>query len=356
MATPVYVIAEAGVNHNGQRDMAFELVDKAADSGADAVKFQTFNAQKLAARTAPKAAYQKQTTASEESQLSMLKKLELPLEWHADLQSHAAKRGIQFLSTAFDLDSLAFLETLDLPFYKIPSGEITNGPLLWRFARTGRRLVVSTGMATLGEVEEALAVLAHGICNSEIPKSSVDIWQFWSSRDALDAVRNRVSLLHCTSQYPTAFTEVNLAAMDTLAHAFGLPVGYSDHTEGTLIPIAAVARGACIIEKHFTLSRDLPGPDHKASLVPGELTEMVAAIRGLEVAIGDSRKVPQLSEWDSRKAARQSLVASQAIQIGEVFTPSNITTARAGGGISAMRYWDYLGATASRETSAGEAL
>lgn len=356
MATPVYVIAEAGVNHNGQRDMAFELVDKAADSGADAVKFQTFNAQKLAARTAPKAAYQKRTTDSEESQLSMLKKLELPLEWHADLQSHAAKRGIQFLSTAFDLDSLAFLETLDLPFYKIPSGEITNGPLLWEFARTGRRLVVSTGMATLGEVEEALAVLAHGICNSEIPKSSADIWQFWGSRDALDAVRNRVSLLHCTSQYPTAFTEVNLAAMDTLAHAFGLPVGYSDHTEGTLIPIAAVARGACIIEKHFTLSRDLPGPDHKASLVPDELAEMVAAIRGLEVAIGDSRKVPQLSEWDSRKAARQSLVASQAIQTGEIFTPSNITTARAGGGISAMRYWDYLGATASRETSAGEAL
>ena len=356
MATPVYVIAEAGVNHNGQRDMAFELVDKAADSGADAVKFQTFNAQKLAARTAPKAAYQKRTTDSDESQLAMLKKLELPLEWHADLQNHAAKRGIQFLSTAFDLDSLAFLETLDLPFYKIPSGEITNGPLLWEFARTGRRLVVSTGMATLGEVEEALAVLAHGICNSDLPKSSADIWQFWGGRDALEAVRNRVSLLHCTSQYPTAFTEVNLAAMDTLAQAFGLPVGYSDHTEGTLIPIAAVARGVCIIEKHFTLSRDLPGPDHKASLIPGELAEMVAAIRGLEVAIGDSRKVPQLSEWDSRKAARQSLVASQAIRAGDVFTQSNITTARAGGGISAMRYWDYLGATASRATSAGEAL
>ena len=267
-ADHVYIIAEAGVNHNGQRDLAFALVDAAAEAGADAVKFQTFDAARLASKSAPKAAYQKQSTDAAESQLAMLKKLELPREWHADLQAHATQKGIEFLSTAFDSDSLAFLVDLGMPLFKIPSGELTNGPLLWQFARTGKPLVLSTGMATLSEVEQGLAIVAHALSAEAEPSSIDDVWRSWSRADWRARLNGHVTLLHCTSQYPTPFAEVNLRGMDTLAQAFGLSVGYSDHTEGILIPVAAVARGAKIIEKHFTLDRSLPGPDHKASLNP----------------------------------------------------------------------------------------
>ena len=352
----VLIIAEAGVNHNGEKDKAIALINAAAKAGADAVKFQTFNAERLAAMTAPKAAYQNRTTDASQSQLEMLKQLELPVEWHKELRDHASRLGIQFISTAFDLDSLAFLESLDLPFYKIPSGEITNGPLLLAFARTDKKVILSTGMATLGEVEQALAILAWGYLQPEAPGSLAEIWQHWSTPEAGDIIAQKVSLLHCTSQYPTPLDEVNLRAMDTLSNSFGLPVGYSDHTQGGLIPVAAVARGAEIIEKHFTLDRELPGPDHKASLEPDELIRMVEEIRSIEVALGDARKRPQPSEWDTRSAARQQIIATSPILKGEVFSFENMGTARAGAGESPVWFWDLVGAKAGRDYSTGDSI
>lgn len=350
----VLIIAEAGVNHNGDKEKAFALIDAAAAAGADAVKFQTYDAERLAAISAPKAAYQKQTTDSTESQFEMLKKLELPESWHFELKEHAGSLGITFISTAFDLQSLMFLERLELPFYKIPSGEITNAPLLRAFARTGKAVILSTGMATLGEVEQALAILAWGYLHDEEPDSLSEIWQFWSGGDSERVIREKVSLLHCTSQYPTPMAEVNLRAMDTLGSTFGLPVGYSDHTEGLLIPVAAVSRGAAIIEKHFTLDRTLPGPDHRASLEPGELKEMVSQIRAVELALGDGRKKPQPSEWDTRAAARQQIIAVDDIMVGDLLTVDNIGTARAGSGTSPLYYWDLVGTVASRAYAKGE--
>jgi N-acetylneuraminate synthase len=350
----VYVIAEAGVNHNGDYDLACKLVDVAADAGADAVKFQTFSARKLATPSAPKAAYQKQTTGGEESQFEMLRKLELPIEWHAPLQERARAKGIEFLSTAFDPDSLAFLETLQLPLFKVPSGEITNAPLLWQFARTGRPLVVSTGMATLSEVEQALAVIAHALSNDREPASMDDVWMAWTRAECRRRLEGHVTLLHCTSQYPTPVAEVNLRAMDTLAAAFGLDVGYSDHTEGTLIPVAAVARGARVIEKHFTLDRDLPGPDHRASLQPDELTRMVAEVRAIEAALGDGRKVPQSSELDTRRAARQQVIAREAVAQGETVRRDQLSTARCGGGVPASDLWALVGTASTQDQAAGE--
>jgi N-acetylneuraminate synthase len=352
----VYIIAEAGVNHNGQKDLAFALVDAAAEAGADAVKFQTFNARKLAAKHAPKAAYQRSHTDANESQLSMLKKLELPLDWHVELQTYAHGKNIEFLSTAFDTDSLAFLDKLNLPFFKIPSGELTNGPLLWQFARTGRPLILSTGMATLSEVEQALAVVAHAMRFPTEPTSMDEVWRSWSTEDVCRRMQDRVVLLHCTSQYPTPANEVNLRAMDTLASAFGLMVGYSDHTEGGLIPIAAVARGAKVIEKHFTVDRSLPGPDHKASLEPEELSRMVADIRALEQAFGDGRKSPQESEWDTRAAARQQVVLTRDIARGTTFTRADLATARCGHGLPALALWDQVGKVADHDYVAGEAV
>lgn len=352
----VYVIAEAGVNHNGKRDLAFALVDAASAAGANAVKFQTFDAEKLASRTAPKAAYQKESTDAAESQLAMLKRLELPREWHRELQVHARQRGIEFLSTAFDTASLAFLSELDMPLFKIPSGEITNGPLLWRFARTGKPLVLSTGMATLAEVEDGLAVIAHALMSQGEPGSIDEVRRGWSRPDWRARLQGHVTLLHCTSQYPTPFAEVNLRAMDTLAAAFCLAVGYSDHTEGTLIPVAAVARGATLIEKHFTLDRKLPGPDHKASLEPAELARMVCDIRALEIALGDGSKCPQPSEWDTRAAARQQVVAARDIAAGNVICRADLSTARCGSGLPPTELWALVGQRAHRAFTAGQAI
>jgi N-acetylneuraminate synthase len=350
----VYLIAEAGVNHNGQRDLAFALVDAAASAGADAVKFQTFDAGKLAATSAPKAAYQQRNTEAAESQRDMLRKLELPRAWHADLLAHAQARGLDFLSTPFDSDSLAFLNELGMPCFKVPSGELTNGPLLWQFARTGKPLIVSTGMATLSEVEQGLAIIAHAINAGSEPASMEEVWRGWSQPACRQSLQGRVTLLHCTSQYPTPFAEVNLRAMDTLASAFGLPVGYSDHTEGTLIPVAAVARGARVIEKHFTLDRTLPGPDHLASLEPDELAVMVRDIRTLESALGDGGKSPQPSEWDTRRAARQQVVAAQDIPQGKILERADLTTARCGAGAPACELWGWVGQTAQRAYRTGE--
>lgn len=355
-AEKVYVIAEAGVNHNGQRDLAFGLVDAAAEAGADAVKFQTFDAQKLASKSAPKAAYQKQHTDAVESQLAMLKKLELPREWHGELQAYSQKKGIAFLSTAFDVDSLAFLVDLGMPLFKVPSGELTNGPLLWQFARTRKPLILSTGMATLSEVEQGLAIVAHALHADAEPANMDEVWRGWSNSEYRHSLRGHVTLLHCTSQYPTPFKEVNLRGMDTLASAFGLEVGYSDHTEGILIPVAAVARGARVIEKHFTLDRSLPGPDHKASLEPVELTQMMQNIRALQVALGDGSKVPQGSEWDTRKAARQQVVAARSVAAGAVLERADLTTARSGNGLPPTALWELVGQCANRAYEAGEVL
>lgn len=355
-ADHVYIIAEAGVNHNGQRDLAFALVDAAAEAGADAVKFQTFDAAKLASKSAPKAAYQKHSTDAAESQLAMLRKLELPREWHAGLQAHARQKGIEFLSTAFDTDSLAFLVDLGMPLFKIPSGELTNGPLLWQFARSGKPLVLSTGMATLSEVEQGLAIVAHALSAETEPASIDDVWRSWSRADWRARLHGHVTLLHCTSQYPTPFAEVNLRGMDTLAQAFGLPVGYSDHTEGILIPVAAVARGAKIIEKHFTLDRSLPGPDHKASLEPAELTQMVRDIRALQAALGDGGKTPQPSEWDTRQAARQQVVAARDIAAGSVLARADLSTARCGSGLPPTALWGLVGLRTGRAYVAGDVI
>lgn len=352
----VYVIAEAGVNHNGQRDLAFSLIDAAANAGADAVKFQTFDAAKLAACNAPKAAYQKKSTDAGESQLAMLQKLELPLPWHGELKAHAEQRGIEFLSTAFDAGSLDFLVALGMRVFKIPSGELTNGPLLWQFARSGKPLLLSTGMSTLAEVEQALAIITHALNTDAEPSSIDDVWRSWSRADWRNRLRGHVTLLHCTSQYPTPFAEVNLRAMDTLANAFGLPVGYSDHTEGILIPVAAVARGATVIEKHFTLDRTLPGPDHQASLEPGELARMVAEIRALEIALGDGQKAPQESEWDTRHAARQQVVAARDIAKGAVMRRADLTTARCGHGLPPTALWSLVGSTAPASFAAGDVI
>lgn len=353
---PVYVIAEAGVNHNGQRELAFALVERAAEAGADAVKFQTFTAARLASKQAPKAAYQKQSTDAAESQLDMLRKLELPHAWHAELQAHARSLGIEFLSTAFDTDSLAFLCGLGMPFFKVPSGELTNAPLLWQFARTGKPLIISTGMATLSEVEQGLAVISHAFNAEGEPAGMDEVWQGWSRKAWRDSLHGRVTLLHCTSQYPTPPHEVNLRAMDTLASAFGLPVGYSDHTEGTLIPVAAVARGATVIEKHFTLDRSLPGPDHKASLEPGELARMVSDIRALQQVLGDGAKSPQPSELDTRKAARQQVVATRDIAAGQILAREDLTTARCGHGLPPSALWGLVGQSAVLAYAAGDVI
>ena len=353
----VYIIAEAGVNHNGQRDMAMALVVAAAAAGANAVKFQTFDSGKLAAKSAPKAAYQRRTTDAEESQREMLRKLELPRDWHGDLKVHAESLGLDFLSTPFDTDSLRFLNDLGMPLFKVPSGELTNGPLLWQFARMGKPLILSTGMATLSEIEQGLAIVAHALNAGDEPASMDEVWRGWSQPGWRNSLWGRVTLLHCTSQYPTPFAEVNLRAMDTLAGAFGLPVGYSDHTEGTLIPVAAVARGARVIEKHFTVDRTLPGPDHPASLEPEELAAMVRDIRALESALGDGGKTPQPSEWDTRQAARQKVVAARVIRRGQILTRDDLTTARvAGHGLSPCDLWTLLGSVASRDYQGGDVI
>lgn len=356
MSQKCYIIAEAGVNHNGDLMLARELVDRAADAGADAVKFQTFDATKLVSRNAPKASYQKQTTDAIESQLDMLRKLELPRRWHHELRDRAKSRGIEFLSTAFDISSLEFLESLGMPFYKVPSGEITNGPLLWRFARQRKPLVVSTGMATLSDVEQALAVIAHAFNEDAEPRHADEVWHGWSRPEWRRSLLGRVKLLHCTSQYPTSMHEVNLSAMDTLRHAFGLPVGYSDHTDGILIPLAAAARGAVLIEKHFTLDRTMLGPDHRASLEPKQLALMIDEIRSITLALGDCIKSPQDSEWETRKAARQQVVVTRDIRAGDSFARTDLATARSGGGMSPMALWGLVGATAGRDYHSGDAV
>jgi N-acetylneuraminate synthase len=349
---PVVVIAEAGVNHNGSLDRALSMIDAAAAAGADFVKFQTFEADQLAADRAPKASYQLSRTDAAQSQRDMLRHLQLSAADHESLAAHAARRNIGMLSTPFDLPSLRLLtQRLGLRLLKVPSGEITNGPFLLEIARSGCDLIVSTGMSSLAEIEAALAVLAFGYLvasGGEAPGADA-FARAYASIEAREALRRKVRLLQCTTEYPAPFAEVNLAAMDTLAAAFGLAVGLSDHTSGTHIAVAAAARGACIIEKHFTLDRTLPGPDHAASLEPPELGLMVRQIRDVEAAAGDGIKRPSGSEWKNRAAARKALVATARIAAGETFSPHNVGCKRAGGGLSPMEYWSVLGRPAPRD-------
>lgn len=352
----IYIIAEAGVNHNGSLETALALVDVAAEAGADAVKFQTFKAEKLVTASAAKADYQKITTGSEESQLAMLRKLELKFEFHQQLRDYCRLRGIEFLSTAFDDESLRFLvDEVGVAKLKIPSGEITNGPFLLQHARTGKPIILSTGMAMLGEVEAALAVLAFGYLDWD--EAGDDRFRLaYASEEGRAALQDKVILLHCTSQYPTPPQHVHLRAMDTLQQAFGLPVGYSDHTQGLAVPIAAAARGAQLIEKHFTLDRRLQGPDHQVSLEPEELKAMVSAIRSVEKALGRPEKMPQSLEWQTREVARKSLVAATEIKAGERFGVGNLACKRPGGGLSPMEYWRMLGQISPRDYQADDLI
>lgn len=346
------IIAEAGVNHNGSLEMAEALVDAAADAGADIVKFQTFKAARLASRQAPKAAYQVATTGLE-GQLEMLRRLELDEAAHRVLQSRCRARGIQFLSTPFDEESVAFLaHDLGLPRLKVSSGEIVNAPLLLRVASTGLPVLLSTGMSTLGDVEAALGVLAFGYLGGHESPSREGFLEAYASGEGRRLLREKVALLHCTTEYPAPAGEINLRAMDTLRLAFGLEVGYSDHSAGIAIALAAVARGATILEKHFTLDRTLPGPDHAASLEPHELTQMVRGIREVETALGDGIKAPTPSEAKNLEAARKSLVALRDVRRGELLSAENMGIKRPGTGVSPMEYWNWLGRPSPRDYAA----
>lgn len=352
------IIAEAGVNHNGDEKLAFELVDAAHQAGADIVKFQTFKAKNLVTAAAKQAEYQVANTQKQESQLAMLSRLELSYEAHHELVKHCESLGIEFLSTAFDSESLAFLvNDLGLTRLKLPSGELTNAPLVLEHARTGCDLIVSTGMATLSEIEMALGVIAFGYTSSHDELPSVQAFQqAYASAIGQAALKQKVTILHCTTDYPAPMAEINLRAMDTLGHSFDLPAGYSDHSEGITIPVAAVARGAVLIEKHFTLDKNMEGPDHKASLEPQELTSMVTAIRQVEAALGSAVKAPTVSEVKNKAVARKSLIAARDITEGESFTADNLTIKRPGSGMSPYRYWELLERHASRAYQAGDLI
>ena len=323
-----FIIAEAGVNHNGSFELAKKLVDVAADAGADCVKFQTFKADTIVSKSAQKAEYQQKTTDAEETQYQMLKRLELSESDHRELQKYCRKKGIMFLSTPFDVASIDFLDNLGVEYFKVPSGEITNLPYLRKINSKRKPVIMSSGMASLSEIKDALAVL----------------------KDC------KVSLLHCTTEYPCPYEGVNLKAMQTMSDAFHLPVGYSDHTQGIEVPIAAVAMGATIIEKHFTLDRNMEGPDHKASLEPDELKAMVTAIRHIEAAFGTGQKEPAECEKKNMAIARKSIVAKRAIKKGELLTEENLTVKRPGDGISPMKWDEVVGTVAKHDYAEDEKI
>lgn len=333
MTTRTLIIAEAGVNHNGDLKLAKRLIDVAAEAGADCVKFQTFRADRQVTRVAQKADYQIKTTDSTESQHEMLRRLELSAEMHRELIAHCAARNIGFLSTGFDVESVDLLRGLGQNLFKIPSGEITNLPYLRHIGQFGGDVILSTGMATLGEIEAAIEALEQA-----------------------GTPRTKLTVLHCTTEYPTPMNEVNLRAMQSIHAAFGVAVGYSDHTPGIEVAIAAAAMGASVIEKHFTVDRDLPGPDHKASLEPEELKAMVAAIRSIEIALGDGIKRLTPSEAKNQPVARKSLVAKQQIKAGDVFGEQNLTAKRPGTGISPMRWDEVIGRIAPRDFAEDELI
>ncbi len=322
----VFIIAEAGVNHNGSIDLARQLIDVAVDSGADAVKFQTFKAENLVSKNAQKADYQKQTTSASESQFNMIQKLELDVEAHKELIAYCQEKDIIFLSTPFDHESIDLLSGLKMEIFKIPSGEITNLPYLRHIGSLGKRVILSTGMSNIAEVEDALSILTNS-----------------------GTAKENITVLHANTMYPTPMEDVNLNAMLTIHKAFGVAIGYSDHTLGIEVDIAAVAMGASVIEKHFTLDKTMDGPDHKASLEPKELKAMVDAIRNIEKALGFFEKKVSPSESDNINIVRKSIIASQIIKKGDLLTDKNITTKRPGNGISPMKWDDIIGTIATKD-------
>lgn len=328
---PILIIAEAGVNHNGSLQRAKEMALTAKNAGADIVKFQTAVPELVVSKFAEKAEYQKVQTGAEESQLEMTRKIHFDFESHRQLKAYCDEIGIRYLSTPFDLDSIDFLATLDMPIWKIPSGEITNLPYLEKVAALEKPVILSTGMSTLDEIEQALSILEDG--------------------GAQDII-----LLHCNTEYPTPYCDANLLAMEDLAQQFGLPVGYSDHTQGIEADIAAAALGACVIEKHFTLDKTLPGPDHTASLEPDELCHMVRSIRNVELALGSGEKHVTQSEAKNKDIARKSIMAKTDIKKGEIFTSDNLIVKRPGDGVSPMRWYEVLGKTAKRDFAEDEKI
>ena len=327
----VFVIAEAGVNHNGSLELAKKLVDAAKDAGADCVKFQTFVSKNIVSKNAVKAEYQKQQTEPEESQHDMLKKLELSFDEFVELNEYCKSKSIEFMSTAFDFDSIDFLDSLEMGTWKIPSGDITNLPYLIKIAKLNKPVILSTGMSTMEDIRSAIKALKENGAAE-------------------------LTVLHCTTEYPTPFEDVNLRAMNTIKEEFGVKVGYSDHTKGIEVPIAAVALGAKVIEKHFTLDRTMEGPDHKASLEPNELKAMVDSIRHIELALGNGMKQPVESEKKNMAVARKSVIASKDIKAGEIFTENNLTVKRPGDGISPMKWFKIIGKKAPRDFEEDELI
>lgn len=321
-----FIIAEVGVNHNADLDMANRLIDVAVAAGADAIKFQTAIPELVATNLAQKAGYQKMTSGTEESQLEMIRRIHFPLDVYEGLKQRCESKGILFFSSAFDMVSLAFLEKLGQTLHKVPSGEITNLPYLRAIGSYGRPVILSTGMATMDEIKDAIAVL---------------------EKEGLP--RKKITVLHCNTEYPTPMQDVNLRAMRTIAEAFDVAIGYSDHTDGIEVSVAAVALGACVIEKHLTLDCNLPGPDHKASLEPHQFQAMVNAIRNIELALGDAAKQPSPSELRNKPIARRSLVAATSIKVGERFTTNNVVAKRPGTGLSPMRWDEVIGHPSPRD-------
>ena len=353
-----FIIAEAGVNHNGSIELARELVDAAISAGADAVKFQSFIASAIVTANASKAEYQIANTGSSESQLKMLQSLELSQQQQREVYEYCQSRGIQFLSTPFDSASLKFLtKNLGLKTIKIGSGELTNAPFLLEVAQSADKIILSTGMSTIDEVSEALGVIAFGMTTQkDIAPTRTSMTAAFESPQGKKAISERVTLLHCTTDYPTKPVDVNLNAMLTLGDKFNCQIGFSDHSVGVHLAVAAVAMGATIIEKHLTTSRALPGPDHQASLEPSEFKMLVSQIRELEVALGSGEKVPTEVEVQNKKIARRSIVAARQIKIGEVFTKDNIMIKRPGTGRSPIEYWSLLNTKATRDIAENEII
>ena len=357
-----YIIAEIGVNHNGSLELAKRMIDEAARAGADAAKFQSFKASNLVSKHAPKADYQLATTERDESQLQMLKKLELSEADFVELSHYCETKRIDFLSSPFDLESLdLLLHRVPVPRIKIASGELTNAPMLLKTALSQRPIILSTGMSTIDEIHQALSVIAYGYvqaAESEESRIQIDTEQVptndlfkaaYESELGKQLLRERVMVLHCTTEYPAPMNEIHLRVMQTMAADLGLPIGYSDHTEGIEVPIAAVALGAQLIEKHFTLDKKMEGPDHKASLEPEELAAMVRAIRNIEQALGESVKTVTPTEAKNKAIARKSMVAAVEIRAGQVFNEHNLTVKRPGNGLTPYHYWSLLGKTAQRD-------
>ncbi len=352
------IIAEAGVNHNGSIKRALDLIDMAADAGADVVKFQTFRADLLATGSAPKADYQIRQTGDEKSQSHMLKELELDEAEFEALADHCVKRDIEFMSTPFDEQSIGFLTNrLNVQRLKVSSGDITNGPMLLSMAQTGLPIILSSGMSTLEELEQALGVLAFGFCNTGEGEPGHEAFaNAYQSARGQKALGEKVTLFHCTSAYPAALEDINLRAMDTIKQRFGLSTGYSDHTQGITVAIAAAARGATMIEKHITLDKSLYGPDHAASLEPHEFQALVQAVREVSTCLGRPEKQPTPGELQMAKIARRSLHAARNITIGECFGAENIAVRRPGTGRSPMDYWSINGKKAERNYKASEVI